>query len=414
MNLFENLQIHLMDLSDPRVVTRASHNLIDIMVIGVISIICGAESWYEMEKFAHAKELWFKKFLDLPNGVPSHDTFSRIFGLVDPKQFELCFMNWVKESREKLKNDTICIDGKVSKGTMTSSNGQVKSALSTVSAFSTLSGVVLGQAKSAGTGYSEVSAAKELLDLLDIKGLTIVGDAGIGRRSVLKKIREKKANYVFPIKKNAGDFYEKVEALFSGFNPGKSKSKKIDEFKTQDKGHGREETRICTLIRKKHFPKDLNLHSDGDEICPGLYTIGRMVYTSYEKENRPFVHKSLEEGGSKVEIQRRSEEVELRMKTETRFFITNFNKDSEFLMEKLRLQWSIENQLHWILDVSLGEDGNRTRNKVAAQNLATVRKIAINLVRQDTTKKAAIKTKIKMAGWDESFLEQLLFAKKLN
>lgn len=413
MNLFENLQIHMMDLDDPRLVARASHKLIDIMVIGVVSIICGAESWYEMENFGHLKEKWFRKFLKLPNGIPSHDTFSRLFGLIDPKQFELCFMNWVNESRSKIENDTICIDGKISKGTMLRSTGQVRSCLSTVSAFSTISGVVLGQAKSNGSGTSEVSAAKELLDLLDIKGLTVVGDAGIGRESVVRKIREKKANYVFPVKKNVSGFYNRMEELFKVYEPGRSKSKKIEEAIIEEKGHGREETRICTIIRRPNFSKGLNLNKDGTDTFEDLNTVGRLVYISYEKENRPFVNESTE-NESNVTIKRRADTEDKRMKLEIRYFITNLQSNIEELMQKLRLQWAIENQLHWLLDVSLGEDSNRTRNKVAAQNLATVRKIAINLVKQDSTVKAAIKTKIKMAGWDEKFLEHLLFAQKLK
>lgn len=409
MSVFESLMIHMGDLSDPRILNRSKHQLLDIMVIGVLAVICNAQSWYEMEEFAEAREDWLKSFLDLPNGIPSHDTFSRVYGLIDPKQFEMCFMNWVSEVRKKVADDVICIDGKVSKGTMTCTQGQFRDGLRTVSAWSTLSGVVLGQVKASGGGCSEVSATKELLDLLDIEGLTIVGDAGIGRESVARKIREKKGNYIFPIKRNSPNFFDRIE---SAFENGKIKK---EEYTQEERGHGRIEKRTCTIITRKRFPEGLNVNLDGTESYADLEIIGKMVYQSLEKETRPFINKkSTQKNTLKLERRKDGVKEKLRVKEEVRYFITSLKGSPELLAEKIREQWSIENKLHWVLDVSLGEDGNRTRNKVAAQNLATSRKVAINLVKQDNTKNKSVRVKVKRAGWDINYLEQLIFLKQLN
>lgn len=385
------------DLEDPRVLGRSCHKLIDVMVISVIAIIAHAESWYEIEDFANAKEEWLRKFLELPNGIPSHDTFSRVFGMVDPKQFEECFMNWVNEVREKVADDTIAIDGKVSGGTVVKVLGNRKDCLNTVSAWSTLSGIVLGQIKAKGTGSSEVSAAKELLELLDIESMTIVGDAGIGTESTIKKIRKQKANYVFPVKGNSSGFMTKMDDLFA-----KIDQSSTEQYILKEESHGRKETRTVTIVRKKHFSEKLNLNRDGTEKWADLNVVGKVVYESYEKDNRP--------ANKKKDIEINSQ---VRVKTDTRYFISNLDGDAKFFSEKIRLQWSIENQLHWVLDVSMGEDSNRTRNKVAAENLATVRKIAINLVKQENSKRRSVRTKLKLAGWDHSYLELVLFKKKL-
>lgn len=398
MNVFEKLLTHMSVLDDPRVLGRSEHKLLDIMVISVIAIIAHAESWYEIEAFAKAKQDWLKKFLELPNGVPSHDTFSRVFGMVDPKEFEICFMDWIKEVRERVADDTIAIDGKISGGTVRSEMGNRKDCLNTVSAWSTLSGIVLGQVRANGSGSSEVSAAKELIDLLNIEGMTIVGDAGIGRESTVKKIREKKANYVFPVKGNTTGFMTKLDHLFTNVNPSQ-----IETYFTKEEGHGRKETRSLTIVRKENFPSDLNLNRDGSEKWQDLSVVGKVIYESLEKDNRP-KNKRTESDSQSA----------LRLKTETRYFISNLEVDVNVYLEKIRLQWSIENQLHWILDVSLGEDGNRTRNKVAAENLATVRKIAVNLVKQEKSTKKSVRTKLKLAGWDHNYLELLLFLKKIS
>jgi predicted transposase YbfD/YdcC len=296
-------------------------------------------------------------------------------------------MNWVKEVRERVADDTIAIDGKVSGGTVIKALGNRKDCLTTVSAWSTLSGVVLGQLKANGSGSSEVSAAKELLEFLDIEGMTIVADAGIGRESTVRKIREKKGNYVVPVKGNTTGFITKLENLFAGVD-----QTQIEEARLREVGHGRNESRTVTIIRKEHFSKDLNANRDGSEKWEDLSVVGRVVYESIEKDNRP---------------------ANMRNKTETRYFISNLDGSAELLSEKIRLQWSIENQLHWILDVSMGKDSNRTRNKIAAENLATVRKIAINLVKKETSKKKSVRAKLKLAGWDHNYLELILFKKKL-
>ncbi len=383
------------------------------MVIGVLAVICHAESWYEIELFARTKETWLRQFLDLPNGIPSHDTFDRVFGIVDPHEFEICFMEWINEVRVKRGEDTICIDGKTHNGTKITRHGQVRDILTTVSAWSTVSGLVLGQIKANGGGSCEVEPAKDLIKMLDLKSVTVVADAGIGSGPVAREIREKKGNYLFPIKKNSRDFYLEIEKIFDLLDKKELLPSKMDTCVTERKGHGRNEKRTTISIPLKSLRKGLNLKKNGEEWYKDLKTIGRIIYERNEKENRPFINSTVTE--STIRVGRRENEApsQRRTKTEIRYFVTNLEGTAEFFSEKIRLQWSIENQLHWVLDVSLGEDGNRTRNKVAASNLATARRIAINLVKQDKSK-SSIRFRLKRAGWDQEYLESILFKSKMS
>ena len=196
MSLIDGLKIHLEKVDDPRVIKRCSHNLVDILVIVVLGVLSHAESLVEIERWANSKIHWLQKFLDLPNGVPSHDTIARILYLIEPREFELAFMTWVDSFRESLAGDVLCIDGKVSRGTAKTKRG----GLNTVSVYSTLTQLVLAQGKSKSGGNAEATTAKSLLDHLNIKDCLIVGDAGIGLNSVANTIDEKGGYYLFPIK----------------------------------------------------------------------------------------------------------------------------------------------------------------------------------------------------------------------
>ena len=398
MQMITLLKDELSVIEDPRVVGRTRHQLIDILVLGILAVICHAETWEEMEDFGYAKMEWLKKFLDLPNGIPSHDTISRVFSLIEPKELEFAFSEWVLKIQVSNKNrtkDTICLDGKSVHGTTTSGMGQGRSCLHLVSAWSTKQGLVLGQVKSQGRGHSESSAALELLDLIDIENMVIVADAGIGRISVCNKIKEKKADYIFPIKANSKKYFDQIKEAFE------ENEVKLDSYRTEEAHHGRVEIRTAYVIRKKDFPFDLNEVKDH---FPGLQAVGKIVYERLFPETAPFIYNN---------GKRKMTDLPIREETQSRFFFTSLNLSTKGLMEKLRSQWGIENQLHWSLDVQLGEDANRTRNKIAAQNLCVARKIALNLVKQDPSRQG-LKSKLKKAGWDLDYLENLLLSSKLS
>lgn len=403
MELIFTLKDELSEITDPRVMGRTSHRLIDILVLSTLAIISQAETWIDIEHFGRAKELWLKQFLELPNGIPSHDTISRVFSIIDPKEFEIAFINWVNRVRKKNGiADTLCINGKIIGGTVSANEGKGRSRLSIVSVWSTDQGLVLGQLKAKGSGNAETSAVLELLDLINVEGLTIVGDAGIGRSSVINKLTEKGADYIFPIKSNSGQLHKDLEENFSKIPEKVSQSKFVDIHTVKEKGHGRIEQRHCSIIKRKNFNEQF---LKSCSILSNVQTIGRIVYESKEKETRP--HIQTKDGYSTPTAKH-------RQKKEVRYFVSSLKLRAKDMMARLRLQWAIENKLHWVLDVGLGEDGNRTRNKVAAENLAVVRKIALNLVRQDKKSRAGVRTKLKRAAWDSAYFESLLFGTTLS
>lgn len=401
MKMIGVLKDELHAVSDPRVSGRTQHLLIDILVIGVLAVICHAETWEEIASFAKARKEWLKKFLDLPNGIPSHDTIARVYSIINPKELEIAFISWVKRvqsSHYKYKKDTICIDGKSLHGTSESTHGQARKCLHVVSAWSTTQGIVLGQLKARGKGNAEVSAALDLIDLLNVEKMILVGDAGIGKVSVVERVVEKKADYIFPIKSDSRKYFDEVKMMFE-----KKSTYEQEVCIVEEEGHGRAEKRIISVIRKDQFPINFNKSANGSEHFLKLNAIGKVVYERKLAETAPFTYES-----GKREITKDP----MRIETETRYFITSLKRTPRGLLEQLRLQWSIENKLHWSLDVNLGEDANKTRNKVAAENLAVARKIALNLVKQDKTLKVGLKSKLKQAAWDLNYLEQILLKTK--
>jgi predicted transposase YbfD/YdcC len=411
VSIFEVLKNELNSIEDPRILGRTKHKLIDILIIGCLAVVCHAETWQEIVNFGNAKIDWLKKYLDLDNGIPSHDTFNRVFSLIAPKKLEIIFINWLNTCREDIDNDIIGIDGKTLKGTVKTKLGKSRDCLHVVNAWSTASETVIGQIKASGAGNCETTAAKELLDVLDISGKIVVCDAGVGRSSFIQKVLDKGAHYMTPIKGNPKVPYKKVDDIFSKIKEKNSASKRVETLTETVNKHGRKEKRYCTIIRKENFPKDLFFNKNMEkEYYPRVQVIGRIVYEIKEKETRPWIQ---ENNGKNHRSKYKLPISEIREKKFVKYFITSLNSDIEEIFKAIRLQWSIENKLHWVLDTSFGEDANRTKNKVVAQNLALVRKIALNLAKQDKTKKMGMKTKLKLAGWDAQYLEQLLFKTQL-
>lgn len=366
-------------LKDPR---RLGHNqrhdFNDILVISILAAICGADNWVEMEEFAAAKQEWFETFLDLPCGIPSHDTLARVFAALDANIFEKCFIEWVKTIRLPGR-DVIAIDGKTSRASH-NKHKDIKP-LHMVSAWAVKNRLCLGQVKTAEKS-NEIEAIPRLLGMLDIADCIVTIDAMGCQKEIAATIKNKGADYVLALKDNQPKLHKSVKNAFELGDlttyEGMHYLKKIEKIRGyKNRGeHGRVETRKYTLITAK------DEHAFGMR-WPGLVSFGRLEVTRTV----------------------RSKEVE----RSTRYFLTSLSyQQMDEFMHAARRHWEVEINLHWSLDVSFADDLNRTRTGNAAENLSILKRIALNMLKQDKTKKIGISAKRKKAGWDHNFLINLL------
>jgi predicted transposase YbfD/YdcC len=322
-----------------------------------------------MEEFGEAKQEWFKSFLELPNGIPSHDTFNRVFALLEPKEFQRAFSEWTATLRKALSQEIVAIDGK----TLRRSGARERSPIHMVSAWATENRLVLGQV-AVEEKSNEITAIPELLKNLQLKGCIVTIDAMGCQKDIAQAISEAGADYCLALKANHQTLHGEVESFMEDAQSCGFKGIKHGGFQSEEEGHGREETRrywITSDIDWLHRASEwMNLHSIG------------MV-------------ESTRKIGEKVS-------------TERRFYLSSLPADPKRFAQAVRGHWGIENSLHWVLDVSFNEDQCRVREGNAAENLAILRHLALNLLRQDTQKKRGIKTKQKCAGWDHKYLLSLL------
>ncbi len=362
---------HFAELSDPRIDRTKRHKLVDIITIAICSTLSMGESWDAMEEFGQTHESWLRKFLELPNGIPSHDTFNRVFARIDPHEFRTCFISWVKSIEPRFDGEVIPIDGKTVRGSHDRGNGN--KAIHMVSAWACRSSLVLGQLKTEGKS-NEITAIPKLLDLLEIKGCVVSIDAMGCQKKIADKIIEKQGDWVFCLKGNQSTFHQDVIAHFDSLALDQWRQDPLVFLETKDKGHGRLET------RRYYYFTDHSLTHYAQQ-WKGFQGIGMV--------------ESIRDNGKKVT-------------TERRYFIASLSNDVKRFAQTVRSHWGIENSLHWVLDVSFSEDANRTRKDHAPENFSILRHIALNILRQDTTSKKSIKLKRLRAGWDTDYLEQLL------
>lgn len=365
-----SIETHFKGLSDPRHHNR-QHKLIDIMTIAICASICGADTFKQIEDFGKAKKKWLKRFLDLPFGIPSHDTFGRVFALLDPKEFQRCFIDWVQMVQETLGRQTVAVDGKTLRRSFDTDSG--KKAIHMVSAWASENGFVMGQIKT-DEKSNEITAIPQLLRMLELSGCIITIDAMGCQKKIAESIIKKDADYLFSLKGNHSDLHDDVKTFFDGCLKENFKDTNYDYHETIDGSHGRIET------RKFWTSSDIDWLY-GKRLWPGLKTIGM------------------------VESERQTGDERSK---ERRFFISSLDNDAKIFANAVRNHWGIENGLHWTLDIAFREDESRIRKDHAPENFAVLRHISLNLLKAEKTFKGSIKTKRLMAGWETSYLEKVI------
>jgi predicted transposase YbfD/YdcC len=362
---------HFSELEDPRSDNK-SHLLMDMVVIATCAVLCGADGWSDIELFGRAKYEWFKRFLRLPHGIPAHDTFGRVFALLDAEQFQSCFMDWVQAIQEVTEGQVVAVDGKKLRRSYDRALG--KKAIYMVSAWASENRLVLGQAK-VDDKSNEIPKVPELLEMLEIKGCIVTTDAMNCQKKTAQKVIEKEADYVLEVKDNQGGLEAAIENLFEYAE--EQAFADCDYQKTVSKGHDRIEVRECWTTSAPDFLWYLpNLKQ-----WAGLQSIAML--------------KSKRQTPQETTI-------------EYRYFISSLESDAQQMLKAIRTHWEIENKLHWILDVVFQEDYCRVRQGNAAQNLAVLRHLTLNLLRQETTLRRGIKAKRLRAGWDHDYLLRVL------
>jgi predicted transposase YbfD/YdcC len=366
-------------LPDPRKERGKRHLLYEVLFIGVCAVVCGAKTFVEMEVFAKAKEEWLRKRLELANGIPSHDTFRRVFASLEPGALMESLLSWTLAWREPVQGEVLALDGKSLRRSFDKATG--KECLHLVSVWATQEGMSLGQ-EAVADKSNEIKAVPALLERLDIKGCLITADAMHCQKETAAKIREGKGDYLLALKDNHPKLQKDVEAFFEQVRKG-GFERKCQEPDTGysyheeiDKGHGRVEIRRCYVVQEE-----------------------QVRWLWHRKEWKDL--------GSVVAVERHRKIGDKRS-VETRYYVTSLRNGAEQIARSVRAHWGIENGLHWVLDVCFREDECRVRMGHAAENLAALRKIALSILRRDTTTKAGMEARRLRAALDTAYLESLL------
>ena len=344
-------------------------------MVTICAVTCGCETWEDIEIYAKEKEPWLSKFLELENGIPSHDTIRRLFIRLDPEELQRCFLSWVESVRKATEGEVVAIDGKTARRSHDGLKG--KGPLHMVSVWAAENGLVLGQVKS-DEHSNEITAIPKLLKLLQLKGCIVTIDAMGCQKEISKEIRKKKAEYVLAVKGNQPKLLEEIKWFFDDIEQeSDERDGLISSHRSVDKGHGRIEIREAMISEEIDWLKS-ELKGFVDVKSIGMVKARRIVG---EKESE-----------------------------ETRYFISSLPAEAQKFAQAVRYHWRWENSLHWVLDMVFREDESRMREGHSPENFSILRRIALNLVRRDGGSKFSMKARRKACGWSDAYLEKLLFS----
>jgi predicted transposase YbfD/YdcC len=362
---------HFAHLTDPRLDRSRLHELLDIIAIAICAVVAGAESWDDIEDFGNVKHDWLKTFLDLPNGIPSHDTFRRVFERLDPDQFQRGFLGWVEALHEATERQVIAIDGKTLRRSFDRAKG--KSALHMVHAWATANHLLLGQV-AVDQKSNEITAIPVLLKTLAISGAIVTIDAMGCQKEIARTIRQRKADYLLALKGNHEHLFERVVTFFDGACAHGRKGQGIRYHREWSKGHGRDECRRCWAT------SDLSW-LEGREEWADLRSVVLI-------ESERFIGESLS--------------------VEERYYLSSLPADAKLLNQAARAHWAVENSLHWVLDVTFHEDASRIKKENAPENFGLLRRLALCLLKKEATSKRSIRGRRLRASWDDGYLLQVM------
>jgi predicted transposase YbfD/YdcC len=376
VNPLGEIEKHFSQVTDPRIERTKYHKLIDIIAIAICAVICGAENWVDIEVYGDSKLGWLKTFLELPNGIPSHDTFGRVFNKINAEEFQKAFSEWVMAVNTIIQGQIINIDGKCLRGSSDRFLG--KRAIYMVSAWASENEIVLGQRK-VDEKSNEITAIPKLLKMLSIAGCIVTIDAIGTQTEIAQTIVDAQAQYVLSVKENQGHLFEDIVCLFAVDQAHDFQYASLDYAKTVNSGHGRIDIRECWSTSN---PEYLKLIRNSDHWA-GLQSIAMVVNTRIigEKETK-----------------------------HVRYYINSLPSDAKRILHVVRRHWAIENELHWVLDVAMNEDQNRVHKDQGPENMAVLRHVALNLLKQEKTAKGGIHAKQLQAAWNNDYLIKILCA----
>ncbi|GAB5494383.1 MAG: ISAs1-like element ISEc26 family transposase [Phototrophicaceae bacterium] len=364
------------ELEDPRNGNNLAHPFINIVSIAILATICGADDWVAVTTYGHAKQKWLETFLDLSNGIPSHDTFGRVFRWLDEEAFQLKFSEWTARICEVTKGEVVAIDGKKLRRSGDRRHG--RDGIWMVSAWASKNRMVLGQTK-VDDKSNEITAIPQLLAQLDLSGCVVTVDALNTQTKIAKQIVDAQADYIMAVKGNQGTLHQDIQLLFEGFETELYQDVIYQTARTVNQTHGREEYRQVWVVTEPDYRQYLRQNQKWEK----LHSLIKLVTVRYLPDKD-------------------------KMETSTRYFISSWQTSADDFLQAIRDHWQIENSLHWVLDVAFREDESRIRRDHAPANMALLRHIAVNLLKQERTAKIGISNKRKRAGWDDDYLERVV------
>jgi predicted transposase YbfD/YdcC len=363
------LKDHFVTIAEPRTGPAQLHELLDILMIAICARLCGADSFTDIALWGRCQQDWLKTWLSLPHGIPSHDTFNRVFGLIKPAEFAACFQSWTEALRQTVAGEVIAIDGKTLRGSRSKTQGP----LHLVNVWASTNRLVLAQL-AVDDKSNEITAVPQLLRALELSGCIVTVDALNCQKNIAKEISEADADYVLALKGNHGTLHDEVKTFLDDARQHQFQGVPHSFVKTTDKEHGRLET------RRYWITEDIDWLADKPQ-WEKLRSIG---------------------------LVERVVEVDGKVQTERAYYLSSLAAEAERFAGAVRGHWGVENSVHWVLDVQMNEDACRVRDRYATQNLATLRVFCLNLLRRDQQHKVGVRAKQKAAGWSPQYLLSLL------